>query len=101
MREIGGHASMARKVLRELPGADVELMKSEIARALREWKILATLQDDLIDPHQTATLWEAREAIEHLVGDGETYINEEIEGTFPPITDAYKQQLTQCVRGEA
>jgi len=45
-------------------------------------------------------LWQERELIEQFVGDSRTYSNEEIENMHPPITDAYKQQLAGCVRGE-
>ncbi len=68
MREAGQRAHMARKVIKELPGADTELLEGEIERATREWAILDTLEEDLLDPVQTATLWQDRGEIEQLVG---------------------------------
>jgi len=100
MREIGNRAHVAQKVLRELAGADKRLLQATIERATREWEILSTLEEDLHDPKQTATLWEDRETIERLVGDSRTYSNEDIENMYPPITDDYKQRLAGCVRGE-
>ncbi len=68
MREAGQRAHMARKVIKELPGADTELLEGEIERATREWAILDTLEEELLDPVQTATFWQEREEIERLVG---------------------------------
>ena len=101
MREIGQRAHMARKVSRELPDANKQFFKSEITRAAREWEILSTLEEDLLDPKQTATLWEDRDAIERLVGINKTYSNEEIEDVYPPLTNSHRQRLTRYVRGEA
>lgn len=101
MREIGQRAHIAQKILKEFPETDERLLQATIERATREGEILSTLEEDLLDPTQTATLWEDREAIERLVGDSSTYTNGEIEDAFPLITDAYRQQLTRYVRGEA
>ncbi len=68
MRESGDRAHMAKKILRELPRADKELLQGEIERASREWHILSTLEEDVLDPKQTAALWKDREDIERLVG---------------------------------
>ena len=68
MRESGNRAYMAEIILRELPGADKELLRDEIKRATREWHILSTLEEDVLDPKQTVTLWKDREDIERLVG---------------------------------
>jgi len=70
MRESGDSAHMAKKILRELPGANKGLLQDEIKRATREWHILSTLEEDVLDPKQTATLWKDRESIEQLVGGG-------------------------------
>lgn len=92
---------MAQKVLRELPGADKRLLQAEIRRAEREWEILSTLDEDLVDPKQVGSLWTDRESIEQLVGINRTYSNEEIENMYPPLTEAYRKRLTRYVRGEA
>ncbi len=68
MRESGDRAHMAKKILRELPVANKELLQGEIKRATREWHILSTFEEDVLDPKQTATLWKDRENIERLVG---------------------------------
>ncbi len=70
MREAGQQAHMARKVLSELPGANKELLEGKIQQATREWAILGILEEDLLDPDQTAILWRDREEIERLVGGG-------------------------------
>ncbi len=82
MRELGQRAHMAQKVLKELPGANRKLLRGEIEKATRKWDILSTLEEDLLDPTQTATLWEDRETIERLVENSRTYTNEEINERF-------------------
>jgi len=82
MRESGNRAHMAKKILRELPGADKELLQGEIERASRKWDILSTLEEDLLDPTQTATWWEDRETIERLVENSRAYTHEEINERF-------------------
>ncbi len=101
MRELGQRSYTARKLLNELPGADKRLLREVIQRDEREWQILSALDEDMDDPEQIANLWADRETIEPLAGYSGTYSNEEIEGIFPPITDAYKQRLVSYVRGEA
>ena len=101
MREIGNRTHIAKKILKELAGADVAHLQEVIQRGEREREILSALDRDMVDPEQIATMWEDRESIEQLVGDCGTYTNEEIEDVFPPITDAYRQRLTRFVRGEA
>ena len=101
LRESGQRAHMAQKILKELPEADERLLRATIERATREWEILSTLEEDLLDPKQTATLWEDRETIERLVGDSTTYSDKELEDMFPPITDAPKLRLVRIVRCEA
>ena len=100
MRELGQRAHIAQKILKVLPGADECLLQATIERATREWEMLSTLEEDLLDPKQTGTLWEDRESIEQLVGDSSTYTSEEVDDAFPPITGAYRQRLTRYVRGE-
>ncbi len=100
LRESGDRAHMARNILKELPGADEHLLSAEIKRTEREWAILTTLEEDLLDPDQVENLWQEGVAIEQLVGDGNTYSNEEIEKMFPPLTRNYKQRLTSYVKGE-
>lgn len=68
MLESGNRAYMAKKILRELPGADKEFLQGEIKKATRRWQILSTLEEDVLDPKQTAILWKDREDIERLVG---------------------------------
>lgn len=63
MREIGQRGYMARKLLRELPGADENLLCGEIEKASREWMILAALDDDLCSPGLAMELWQQREVI--------------------------------------
>ena len=101
MRELGQRAYMAQKVLRELPGADNRLLWAEIRGTEREWEILSTLDEDLVDPKQVGSLWTDQESIEQLVGINRTYSNEEIENMYPPLTEAYRKRLTRYVRGEA
>lgn len=101
MRELGQRAHTAQKILKELPGADERLLREVIQRVEGEWQILSALDEDLLDPTQTATLWEDRETIGRLVGNNRTYSNEEIENMHPPLTDAYRQRLTRYARGEA
>jgi len=94
MREIGNRVHMAQKVLKELPGADKHLLWAQIRSPEREWQILSALDEDLVNPTQTATLWEDRESIEQLAECGETYSSEEIKNMYPPLTDAYRKRLT-------
>ena len=61
---------MARDILRE-SFADVALIKTELEASGREWAILETLHEDLIDPEQLVSLYEQREALEGLI-DGTT-----------------------------
>ena len=82
MRENGLRAYTAWKVLRELPEADERLLQATIEKATREWQILSTLEEDVLNPTQTATLWEEREMIERLVENNRTYTNEEINERF-------------------
>jgi len=67
----------------------------------RECTILTTLEQDLSNADLVFSLWQERKAIERLVGDAEAYSREELEIMHPPITDAYKQRLISCARGEA
>ncbi len=67
MRESGQRAHMARKILKELPEADEHLLREVIQRDEREWQILSALDEDLVDPKQSATLWKDREDIQRLV----------------------------------
>ena len=100
IREAGQREYMARKVLRELPGADQELLNGEIERATREWAILGTLEEDILDPDQTATLWKDREAIDRLV-DARVEGTEDYEAMFPSLSEEYRHQLRSYVGGEA
>src|SRR3989304_5198101 len=68
--EIGARAQMGRDILRE-SFADVALIKTELEASGREWAILETLHEDLIDPEQLVSLYEQREALEGLI-DGTT-----------------------------
>ena len=101
MRGIGQREYMATKVLNELDSADEEILQNEVEGASREWFILATLEEDLLDPNRTVELWQERELIDQLVGDRRTYSNEEIKNMYPPLTDAYRKRLTRYVGGEA
>ncbi len=69
MRELGQRAHMARKVLRDLPGANKRLLCAEIQRAEREWMILETLDDDLANPDLILPLWRERQALEFLFNE--------------------------------
>lgn len=100
IRGADQRAYFARKVLRELPGADEELLRGEIERAERERQILCVLEEDLLDPKQTATLWKDREAIDWLV-DARVEGSEDHEAMFPPLSEEYRRQLRSCVGGEA
>lgn len=99
MRESGDRAYMAKKILRELPGANKELLQGEIKRATREWEILATLEEDLLNPETVVNLWREREALETIVGSGETYTPKEIEEMYLPVNEGYQQQLLSYVKG--
>ena len=101
MRESGDRAYVARKILKELPEADEPLLQAIIERAAREWEILSTLEEDLLDPKQTAALWEQREAIERLVGNDEPERTDDLEAAFPPLSGEYRWQLAGYVQGEA
>ncbi len=100
MREVGQREYRATKVLNELDSADREFLQNELERASREWIILTTLEEDLLDPIRVVDLWREKELIEQLVETNRTYSNEDIENMYPPITDDYKQRLAGCVRGE-
>ena len=100
MREIGQRGYMATKVLDELDSADKEILENEVEIVSREWIILTTLEEDLLDPNRVVDLWREKELIEQLVETNRTYSNEDIENMYPPITDDYKQRLAGCVRGE-
>jgi len=100
MREVGQREYKATKVLNELDSADRELLQNELERASREWIILTTLEEDLLDPNRVVDLWREKELIEQLVETNRTYSNEDLENMYPPITDDYKQRLAGCVRGE-
>lgn len=99
MREVGQREYMATKVLNELDSADKKFLQDEIERASREWIILATLEQNLLNPNRLVDLWQEREMVEQFVGNSRTYSNEEIEGIFLPITDVYRRRLTNSVRG--
>ena len=99
MREIGQHVHMARKVLRELPEADRELLEGEIKRASREWEILTMFQEDLLNPETVMDLWRGRGLIKKIAGDEDPYRAEELEGVFPPLTDEYRQRIKSYVEG--
>jgi len=92
MREVGQREYMATKVLNELDSADREFSQNELERASREWIILTTLEEDLLDPNRVVDLWREKELIEQLVETNRTYSNEDIENMYPPITDDYKQR---------
>lgn len=64
MRELGQRAYRARKVLRELPGADEEPLLDEIENCERQWDILQALDDDLNDPVFLLELWKQRDSVE-------------------------------------
>jgi hypothetical protein len=66
MREAGSHAAIAGKILRELPGADRELLQSEIEVCRREWILLEILQTDLFNPAFIFDLWRNRQAVENI-----------------------------------
>ncbi len=67
----------------------------------REWIVLTTLEEDLLNPDLVFSLWQERQAIERLVGDAAAYSGEELEIMHPLVTDAYRQRLVGYVRGEA
>ena len=69
--EIGQQAQMARDIMRE-PFVDVAPVKAELEILAREWAILETLHEDLVDPEQLLSLYEHREMLEGLVDDGAT-----------------------------
>lgn len=75
-----------------------EILSGELER---EHIILDTLEQDLSNPDVILSLWQERKAIERLVGDDSAYTSEELEKMHPPLTDAYKQRLISCARGEA
>lgn len=100
MRELGHRAHVARQTMKLL-GADQNLLHNVVECASREWDILSNLEMDILDPKQTASLWEARDEIEQLVICSSTYSDEEIERVYPPLTSAYKQRLQKYVRGAA
>lgn len=64
--EIGAKTQMARDVLAQ-PFADRALLKCELESLYREWSILETLHEDLVDPEQLLSLYERREELEGLV----------------------------------
>ena len=64
MRELGQRAYRARKVLRELPGADEDPLLDEIENCERQWDILQVLDDDLHDPAFLLELWKQRDSVE-------------------------------------
>lgn len=101
MREVGQREYMATKVLNVLDSADMKFLQNEIERASREWIILTTLEQNLLNPNRLVDLWQEREMVEQFVGNSRTYSNEEIENRYYPLTDAYRKRLTRFVRGEA
>ncbi len=85
VRGAGQRGHMAGRVLKEVAGADKKFLRDEIKRSSREWIILTTLEEDLLDPDRALDLWQERELIEQLVGDSRTYSKEEIENMHPPF----------------
>lgn len=63
LRSIGARARMCRKVTRELPEADGELLGEEIERLGREWELLCAWQDSLFNPDGCLEMWRSRSEI--------------------------------------
>jgi len=100
LREVGERARIAKTILRDYPAeADKELLQDEIAGASREWKILATFQEDLLNPETVVDFWRELEVIEKIVSNEGPYSPNELEGTFPPLTDEYRQRIKSYVKG--
>ncbi len=65
LREIGNEAHVARKVRRELSGADVELLREREADLRRQWEILSTLDDDIAT--DATAMYETRAEIDSIL----------------------------------
>ncbi len=100
MREAGKRGQMARDVLREVEIANKEFLQGEIGRVGREWTILETLEQDLMNPAYVMELWYDREAIANIANVAGTNTAEKLRGN-PTLTREYRERLQAFVRGEA
>jgi len=95
MREVGQQAHLSRELL----GTNKELLRWETERVSREWAILKSLQEDLLNTSLVFDLWQERDAIIKICGDE----NDSIESPdyFPPLTETYRMQLQAFVKGDS
>ncbi len=100
MRRVGQRTVMAKTVLLNLESADRKFFQEELNRCERDWTVMETLQEDLIDPACILDLWQEREAILNILGDAG---NESMEGMQDPplLTQKYWEWLQALVRQEA
>jgi DNA primase len=94
LRELGDREYIAKKILRELPEADEELLRDEIDTCCNEWARLEDLQERVIDLALTLDLWRHRKEIEAIIGDGaESFpTTEELNSFYLPMTARCRQQ---------